>query len=571
VEAQKTSLIATPPFTTAERALILGLFLVTFSLTLLTANDYGPTYDEPHYASAGARYADWWARVFRGDFRALSASEIETTWRLNHEHPPLQKVACGFAQRWFGGVMPGLMAMRLPSALWFAVAVCAIYLLCRGVWGRRGALFGALAFATMPRVIADAHFVALDMPIACWFFVTAAIAAWAMRRSSWPLAVLAGVAFGLALLAKLNAFFLPIVLIVWTAIFHRKQWPKLIPMIALGPLVFWIGWPWMWFDVVDHVRSYLTFHSGHAAYNVWYLGRLWQYAPWHYPFVMTAVTTPALLLALAALGIVGATRRVALACPPPKGESATRPYWYGAEPALLLLGLIVTLVPNALPSSPKYNGVRLFLPAFPFLAALAGGGFAWVQGVATSLASRLGRHLTPLPPSPSLERGRRLSSLIAAALGALLLYPGANAAIRIHPYQLAYYNALVGGTAGATRRGFETIYWGQVFEEAPLFLNRITTVSPRALVIPKGVIYLLDFQRQTGYLRPDVEFTGDDREAGRVDYVMFQAMQSDYPDLCWALVKGEAPAWTVQSEDGTPLLLIYDRAAVSRSLAAPPR
>ena len=566
MEAQKTSLVTTPPFTTAERALILGLFLVTFSLTLLTANDYGPTYDEPHYASAGVRYADWWARVFRGDLRALSASEIETTWRLNHEHPPLQKVASGFAQRWFGGALPGLMAMRLPSALWFAIAVCAIYLFCRGVWGRRGALFGALAFATMPRVIADAHFDALDMPIACWFFVTAAIVAWAMRRSSWPLAVLAGVAFGLALLAKLNAFFLPIVLIVWTAIFHRKQWPKLIPMVALGPLVFWIGWPWMWFDVVDHVGSYLAFHSGHAAYNVWYLGRLWQYAPWHYPFVMTAVTTPALLLLLA---LVGIGRLVGRACLRPPA----------AEAGLLLLGLIVTLVPNALPSSPKYNGVRLFLPALPFLAALAGGGFAWVQGVATSLASRLGRHLTPLPPSPSpstalgvnLERGRRLSSLIAAALGALLLYPGANAAIRIHPYQLAYYNALVGGTAGATRRGFETIYWGQVFEEAPLFLNRLEFSRPRLLVIPKGVIYLLDFQRQTGYLRPDVEFTGDDREAGRVDYVMFQAMQSDYTDLCWALVKEEEPAWSVRSEDGTPLLLIYDRAAIHRALAAPPQ
>jgi hypothetical protein len=223
---------------------------------------------------------------------------------------------------------------------------------------------------------------------------------------------------------------------------------------------------------------------------------------------------------------------------------------------LLLLGLIVTLAPSALPSSPKYNGVRLFLPAFPFLAALAGGGFAWAE-----------RGLVRLLKAETGEK-RRLSVLAAAALGALLLYPGANGVIRTHPYQLAYYNELVGGTAGATRRGFETIYWGQVLKEAPLFLNRITTVSPRVLVIPKGVIYLLDFQREAGVLRADVQLTGDDTEAGRVDYVMFQAMQSDYTDLCWALVNREEPVWAVKSEDGTPLLSVYDRAAVRAALSA---
>jgi len=540
METPATPLTPALPFTRAERLLVLGLFVVTLSLTLVTANDYGPTYDEPHYASAGMSYAGWWARVFRGDFGALGKHEIEAAWRLNHEHPPLQKVASGFAQRWFSGILPGLMAMRLPSALWFALAVCAIYLFCRGIWGRRGALFGALAFATMPRIVAHAHFDALDMPIACWFFVMCALAAWAMRRGSWGLAVLAGVAFGLALMAKLNAFFLPVVLVPWGLLYHRRQWPRLLAVVVIGAAVFCLGWPWMWVETIAHLREYLAFHFGHAAYNVWYLGRLWQYAPWHYPFVMTAVTTPALVVVLALFGIVRTFQR----------------RLSDADRVLLLLGLIVTLAPSALPSSPKYNGVRLFLPAFPFLAALAGGGYGWVE-----------RGLMQLLKAES-EQKRRLSVLAAAALGALLLYPGANGVIRTHPYQLAYYNELVGGTAGATRRGFETIYWGQVLKEAPLFLNRITTVSPRVLVIPKGVIYLLDFQREAGVLRADVQLTGDATEAQRVDYVMFQAMQSDYTDMCRALVNREEPVWAVRAEDGTALLLIYDRAAVRAALSA---
>ena len=75
---------------TVEWALICALFLAVFAFTAFTANNYGPTYDEPHYASAGAGYAAWWAGILRGDLGALRADEIEQAWSLNHEHPPLQ-------------------------------------------------------------------------------------------------------------------------------------------------------------------------------------------------------------------------------------------------------------------------------------------------------------------------------------------------------------------------------------------------------------------------------------------------------------------------------------------------
>ena len=534
--------LAFPRLARAEWALLAALFVVAFALTLATSDDYGPTYDEPHYASAGLRYADWWARLFRGDLSALQRAQIESTWTLNHEHPPLQKCSSGFSQRWFGSLLPGLGAIRLPSALWFALTICALYLFTRSIWGRRGALFSALAFATLPRIVAHAHFVALDMPITAWFFITTALAATALRRASWPYAVLAGVSFGLALMSKINAFFLPILLLPWGLVYHARQWPKLLALLLIGAAVFVLGWPWLWIDFLPHLRAYLAFHFAHAAYNVWYLGKLYPYAPWHYPFVMTAVTTPTLILALTILGIVRAF------CP-------TR---FDPNRALLLFGLAIAIIPSALPSTPKYNGVRLFLPAFPFLAALAGGGFAWAQERAAKLAK-----------AGSPDR-KRMSALLAVALGALLLLPGFTGAVRTHPYQLAYYNALVGGTKGAAEKGFETIYWGQVFQDAPLLLNRIQEPAPLVLLIPKGVIYLLEFQRQTGVLRPDVRFTGDEGEAARADYVMFQAMQSDYTDLCWALVKGAEPVFEVEVE-GTPLLLVYDRRALLAVLSGSPR
>ncbi len=525
--------------TRKEWLLVVALFLAPLLTVALTAGSYGLTYDEQHYLSAGVSYAKWYGQLIGGDYGELRPEAIARTWGLNHEHPPLEKVSAGISYFAFQRLLPGLASYRVSSALWFALTICALYLFTRGIWGRRGALFAALAFATMPRIFAHAHLAALDMPVTAWFFITAALTAEALRRESCALAMLSGLAFGLALLSKINACFIPILLIPWGMIWYRRQWQRmLLPLLVMGPAVFYICWPWMWSDTLPHLREYLAFHFGHAAYNVWYLGKLYQYAPWHYPFVITAVTTPLLLLLLGAGGLA--------LCWPRRGAEPGR--------ALLFLGLLVAILPSALPSSPKYNGERLFLPAFPFLAALAGGGFAWLQLQVVKLLG--GRR--PL--------GTGTSALVAALLGAALLLPGVRALANLHPYQLAYYNRLVGGTPGAAKHGFETIYWGQVFQEAPPFFNQAPEPQPKVLVIPQGCISLLTVQQQAGLLNPSVRFIGDEQKAADVDYVIFQAMQSDYTDLCWELLRNEMAEWVFPVEN-TPLLLVYRRPAVVDALA----
>jgi 4-amino-4-deoxy-L-arabinose transferase-like glycosyltransferase len=521
----------------ADWVIAAALFVAALLIVAFTCQAYGPTYDEPHYASAGIRYAEWWGRVGRGDFSALSREAITEAWHFNHEHPPLQKVASGVAQAIFGRTVSGMTAIRLPSALWYALVVAALFVFVLPVWGRAGALFSALALATLPRFFAHAHLVALDMPIACWFFVTTALSAVALERNSWKWALLAGFAFGLALGAKVNAFFLPSLLIPWCLIWYRPRWPKLLVILVLGPAVFFLSWPWLWIAPVAHFREYLAFHFRHAAYNVWYLNHLYRYAPWHYPFVITAVTTPVLVLLCAVVGVP--------CCWPRRGVDPRK--------ALLLLGLIVTLLPSALPTSPKYNGERLFLPAFPFLCALSGGALAWVQARLAHATS--GR-----------RDGARVTALATFGLAILALTPGVRGAVNLHPYQLAYYNELVGGPWGATKQGFETIYWGQVFQESAGFLNDVPMRKPRVLLVPKGVIYLLEFQQRAGNLRADVRLTGDESEAAQVDAVMFQWMESDFTDLCWELVNGdEDPVHAVVAGDA-PLLTVYDHQAVAAAL-----
>ena len=83
---------------------------------------------------------------------------------------------------------------------------------------------------------------------------------------------------------------------------------------------------------------------------------------------------------------------------------------------------------------PAHDGVRLFLPTFFFLAAFAGWG-------AVGLADRIGRSRPGAGCSPA-PRSRPWSCC-----------PAAWGLVRIHPFELSYYNELIGGPRGAWARG----------------------------------------------------------------------------------------------------------------------
>ena len=56
----------------------------------------------------------------------------------------------------------------------------------------------------------------------------------------------------------------------------------------------------------------------------------------------------------------------------------------------------------------------------------------------------------------------------AGGPGPLVLAPAAWQLIRVHPFELSYYNELIGGPRGAWRRGFELAYWYDAFNDQTL-------------------------------------------------------------------------------------------------------
>src|SRR5262245_50138251 len=196
-----------------DRRIALGLGLVTFVVLWATERPVGFVRDESVYFAAAEQFSRWWALLFQRPAAALSDAVITQAFDFNHEHPMLMKSLFGWSHTLFHQVL-GLVrpaaGFRLPAFAVAALIPALLHLWGSVLWGRRAGLFAALCFFVVPRQFFHAHLAAFDMPVAAmWLLVVYLFwrAEEDLRFAPWT-----GVAFGLALATKHNAFFLPLVL-----------------------------------------------------------------------------------------------------------------------------------------------------------------------------------------------------------------------------------------------------------------------------------------------------------------------------------------------------------------------
>lgn len=424
------------------------LLLGGYGAVILTENGIGHTWDEAYYYEPAQKAADWVIELLRGN-KPFSRGAIDSYWagpqgdewgHAYNESPGFQKVLSGLSLRAFPDPKMQLWAMRLPVAILFGLTLMLLYLLGRRVWGPVPGLIAALLYATMPRIFGHAHLAAQETSLIFMMLLTVFCFLRGLDYPFWSM--MTGISFGLLLATKINGFFLPIPLLLWAHLYARQRYANnLLAMLTLGPLCFVLAWPWLWPDPVIRTLQYLMFHAQHQKTAVWFWGRMWGLdgpnAPWYYPWVITGVTLPLTAIALGGWGVI----RTLLAL-------TRRPI--GA--LYLMIGVTMLLVASA-PETPKYDGERLFLPVFPFLALLGGSG---AVGIIEFLERLLKRW--------NASGGRRQVSLrwAAVALGLVVLADGGGAIVRYYPYLLSYYNPLVGGLERvAADRMFETAYWGE--------------------------------------------------------------------------------------------------------------
>jgi hypothetical protein len=579
--------------------LLLGLG--TLLLLIATGHQIGLTYDEPIYISRSFQVAEWLGRLLSGE-SVVGPEQIEQYWdaRLDQQ-PGTIKLIFGVSSRVMGALLPvaPLTSGRLGTMLLSAVLVGVLYRAVAGFWGRAAGLVAAVGMLLMPRVWTHMHLAALDAPIMVLSFCTvlAVYAAARTGRAMWIVA--AGVLFGLSLGTKLNSFFIPLIVLPWLMIIRRWRtlgWTA-ASLAVLGPLAVGSTWPWLWYDTWARATEYFLFHLRHYHVATTYLGQVWELAPWHYAPVMTFATTPPLLLLLAAVGVWATVRNcrsvrwVALRASEYDGapagvrstvcddvmdsrrltESAGLPrdarpaehdrsvgstqmatvsngdatYWRAAFGLLLVWGMVVNIAPSMMPWAPKYNGVRLFLPVFPYLAALAGVGFAVVSRKAIeSCARRWGAQIADFPTK------------LRVALVLAVILPGLAAVGNSHPWGMSYYSSLIGGPSGAARLGMEPTYWGDSYLAAVGWLNRNAGQNATVWVNVAGFATSVQLYQAMGMMRHDLHVSAGVDALPEADYVVVQNKPSEMSPLMQALVARCEPLYA-ERLDGVPLVWVF--------------
>ncbi|NJP05052.1 MAG: phospholipid carrier-dependent glycosyltransferase [Chloroflexaceae bacterium] len=358
--------------------------------------------------------------------------------------------------------------LRLPVALVNAFGVAVSFWLLRRLFDVRVALVAALLMATDPFLIAHGKVLHVDALLTT--FVTLSLlsamlalgfgAATPDRRSwiNWPLLVVSAVLGGLALLTKSPSVVLvPMVGVIglvgfWWVYAHqsgsassvRSGLRLLAALLLWGVLAMlvWLAlWPAAWVDAGGAIWTVVREVSSNGAqphsWGNFFLGQVvGDPGPLYYPVALVLRLTPWVLVGLLALGGAVLWRQ---------GERAVLDRRQVLVASLLAGFVLFFLVLMSVPAK-KFD--RYILPIFPLVNTLAAIGLVWLFVVVRD----------------RLRLWQPTQWVIGVVFSVLLI-------INLwwyQPFQLAYYNPLLGGGQMAV----ETMYvgWGEGLEQAGQYI-----------------------------------------------------------------------------------------------------
>ncbi len=438
-----------------------------------------------------ARGIERWSRSLVTADRAdaavdpLSRQGIARGWRYTTHvegHPALYGIVIAAGHAASAAWLGPLDSYRFGPMLLFAVAAGAMFYRMAREYSLAAALGAVAALMLLPRMFAHAHFASFDGPLtACWVL---AWAAFAPARAGWRGAVLFGVALGCTLSTKATGWMAPMPFFAWALVYRDRAAGKALAVaLPIALATFFLLNPPLWHDPIGGLAAFVRMNVGRGEFNIatQFFGRLYNLdypLPWYNTLVWVAITVPVGLLGLIGAGLVAVLRR----------------WREDRAGTLLVANAAVLLVVRALPHVPPHDGVRLFLPSFAFLAALAG------VGAASALAWASGGVQTREEPRPARRR--------VVGVTVVLLYAGsATSTIWYAPQWLSHYNLVIGGLRGATAWGMEpTYYWDALDRSVLDWLDRHTGANEKVRFAAPSVENL-ELMRRWGTLA--VEYRDD--------------------------------------------------------------
>jgi 4-amino-4-deoxy-L-arabinose transferase-like glycosyltransferase len=448
-------------------ACVLGIVLLCVLVPI--GKGFGVYWDTWIYHDRAMRWSDW----FRSWTRPETLHEPLANLRYyfppdQPRHPPLLEVGGGFLNALFRGSVGNVSSARVFVEVFAVLWSVASYLFLAPRVGRALALVGVLLYWGSPRFVVHAVLYAIDGLIAAVYGL--ALLSFLLWDRGWKGKALVFFTLLLGFLTKLQAYYLAPLLLLWIWLKRRervadaqevarrptcrelgahspgkwvsglppwwKEWGVGAAIILLAVLAQFLLWPALWLDFPKGLTTYFDFITQHTNIPVLYFDTLYRedlMPPWHYPWVFTAIALP---LSLTVPVVVRAVRKILTLLKRKAAAGAS------SEETLLWAGMLVPLLASSLPQAPKYDGVRLLLPAYGPLALLAALEIAdWARRLASQ----------KVIPLSTLIR-----FVLCFALAVLVLLPS----LAMYPFNIVYYSPLIGGVRGAREAGFDLDYLG---------------------------------------------------------------------------------------------------------------
>ncbi|MBC7353935.1 MAG: phospholipid carrier-dependent glycosyltransferase [Thermogutta sp.] len=536
--------------------------VVTFCCLLFTSPVTPMTWDEGDAIRRAERIQAWCVDLFsptsgRSTPIGHPFSRRRLWWGFpfttqREGHPALYGIVIALGEAVAPNVLDPLTRYRFGPILVFAVAVGAAAAKMARYWGPRAGWAAATALILQPRLFAHAHYASFDGPLtAFWLLSWAAFPERAFTRAAKPTlkedilpAIRWGALLGATMSCKFTGWLAPLPFLIWPVLQrNRRSWSLLRWGFLAALVTFFLCNPPLWVRPIVGMLMFFRFNLHRdqlPGLNIptYFLGKMYDLyhpLPWYNTLFWTAVAVPLPILLFFVLGLATIGRRR-----------------MRHSVALLAAHWGILIIVRAMPGAPPHDGIRLFLPAFAFLGLLAGLGVGMGPKIlAEQTADKEPRPQNPadvanhvpgqdrsFPPLRSQRHGLATLASITAWTALLLcvipLYCFA-------PQWLSYYNLLIGGLPGATKRGMESTYYWDGLDHDVLLWLRTQCVPGEKVYFSAGSPDDLDLQHAWGWLGPEPA--------------------SSPADARWYVIQHRPSAWNAIDEwlarHGTPAFVKY--------------
>ena len=272
------------------------------------------------------------------------------------------------------------------------------------------------------------------------------------KRDMLWFGIMLGAALGLRATGLLMVGYAVVLIVLhsWTRQHHNwrlfgrdsaRSLAHFIPAFAVGYAIMIAFWPWAALDLFNPIRAIVAFAHFHYPIKTIIAGQVYYMDAvprWYEPEYL-AIKLPFFLLVGVAVALVSAIRSAIVGSINQDGRASLQ------EIGFLLSLIAFPLLCQIIGHGPSDTGLRHFLFVVPPLAALAGIGMS--AGLSAVEAKR-----------------PRVGFVALAGVVAVLIGNAADL-VRLHPYEYLFYNSLVGGLPGASRR-YVMDYWVNIMPVA---------------------------------------------------------------------------------------------------------